>query len=193
MGELALGADAAATSRAWFDELRLAGTLAGVLRDVGLDESEAWRATDLARLLVRLPTVASLRPATAPAGQGPAAGPAAGPATSVGPAPAVPTSATLPADARDLLAAWLADDDLRRFIRVNRWEGVAWFEREAFEDLLGWAAVLDAILAAASPGEPDVAAGRAAHARAAAAAAALTDAAAAAGYRLDGLREAAGA
>ncbi|MCU0505190.1 MAG: hypothetical protein MUE82_05340, partial [Chloroflexi bacterium] len=75
----------------------------------------------------------------------------------------------------------------------NRWEGVAWFEREAFEDLLGWAAVLDAILAAASPGEPDVAAGRAAHARAAAAAAALTDAAAAAGYRLDGLREAAGA
>ena len=95
-------------------------------------------------------------------------------------------------DARALLAAWLADDDLRRFIRVNRWEGVAWFEREAFEELLGWARVLDAIDAAARPGAPAVDAGRAADARADAVAAELTKAAGDAGYRLDALREAAG-
>jgi glycosidase len=201
MGELASGADHARTSRAWFDELRLAGALAGVLRDVGLDESEAWRATDLARLLLRLPTVASLREQAAAPAQEPAAVPAPE-AEGVGAAPvdaatgtaaATPGAASLSPDARALLAAWLADDDLRRFIRVNRWEGVAWFDRDAFEDLLGWAAVLDAIHAAASPDDPDVAAGRAAHARAAATAGELTAAAATAGYRLDGLREAAGA
>jgi hypothetical protein len=68
---------------------------------------------------------------------------------------------------------------------------VAWFEREAFEELLGWARVLDAIHAAAATGEPDVRAGRTAFEAAGSVAAALTEAAGAAGYRLDGLREAA--
>jgi glycosidase len=218
IGELAPGGEPSLTSRAWFDELRLNGALAGVFRDVGLDESEAWRATDLARLLVRLPTVSSIAEAGAPGptvAAGPTAGPrvaeampaaaggpsvaagAAGPTAAGGaapaPAPTIGVGAALPASARALLATWLADDDLRRFIRVNRWEGVAWFEQEAFEELLGWAEVLDAVRAAARPGEPDTGAGRAAWEAAAAVAAALTEAAGTAGYRLDGLREVAGA
>jgi hypothetical protein len=196
IGELAPGSDPSLTSRAWFDELRLGGALAGVFRDVGLDESDAWRAADLARLLVRLPTVGSLADdgppraaATAPAATGGSVPTSAGPSVDAGDGPA--PAASLPSPARALLRAWLADDDLRRFIRVNRWEGVAWFEREAFEELLGWARVLDAIHAAAVTGEPDVRAGRAAFEAAGSVAAALTDAAGEAGYRLDGLREAA--
>ncbi len=213
MGELAPGDDPTLTSRAWIDELRLGSAVAGIFRDVGLDESEAWRAADLACLLVRLPTVATLAAASATGTAAPATGAAteegavAGPRGAVlaptsgalppgRPTPSEPTpnrrSSVLPHDARALLAAWLADDDLRRFIRVNSWEGVAWFEQEAFEELLGWAAVLDAIRGAARPGEPDLARGRASFAAALAVSTSLTRAAGAAGYRLDAMREAAG-
>ncbi|MGZ8513921.1 MAG: alpha-amylase family glycosyl hydrolase, partial [Candidatus Limnocylindrales bacterium] len=54
-GELAPSADVAATSRAWFDELRLDGALATGLRGAGLDEAEAWGATELVRVLLALP------------------------------------------------------------------------------------------------------------------------------------------
>jgi len=48
-----------------------------------------------------------------------------------------------------LVAAWLADEDVRPFIRINRWEGIAWFNREAFEQLAAWMLVLDALEATA--------------------------------------------
>jgi hypothetical protein len=54
MGELAPGADVAATSRAWYDELRLPGAFAAGLRETGLDEAEAWSAADLVRVLLAL-------------------------------------------------------------------------------------------------------------------------------------------
>jgi hypothetical protein len=90
-----------------------------------------------------------------------------------------------------LLGAWLEDADLRRFIRVNRWEGVAWFERESFDELLGWAVVLDAIEAAAAAG--GVAAGAGALRHALVVAIELAAAARGAGFRLDSLRDAVGA
>jgi len=87
---------------------------------------------------------------------------------------------------RPLIEAWLADEDVRPFIRVNHWEGVAWFNKEAFEQLAGWLLVLDAIEATADPGRPAAAVARdlaASHALAAA----LRAAGEAAGYRLDRL------
>ena len=53
IGAMAPG-DAAATTRAWFDELRLAAPLASGLRHAGLDEAEAWSAADLVRTLLHL-------------------------------------------------------------------------------------------------------------------------------------------
>jgi glycosidase len=53
MGDLAPG-DPATTTRAWFDELRLAAPLAQGLRRAGLDEAEAWTAADLVRTLLHL-------------------------------------------------------------------------------------------------------------------------------------------
>jgi glycosidase len=60
-GELAPAADVAATSRAWYDELRLPGVLAAGLREVGLDEGEAWATADLVRVLLALPRPSALR------------------------------------------------------------------------------------------------------------------------------------
>jgi glycosidase len=59
-GELAPGADVAATSRAWFDELQFAPVLARGLRDAGLDEAAAWTVTDLVRVLLALPLPRSI-------------------------------------------------------------------------------------------------------------------------------------
>jgi glycosidase len=59
-GELAPGADVAATSRAWFDELRFAPVLARGLREAGLDEGAAWAITDLVRVLLELPRPSAL-------------------------------------------------------------------------------------------------------------------------------------
>jgi glycosidase len=61
MGELAPGSDVPATSRAWYDELRLPGALAAGLREAGLEEAEAWSASDLVRVLLALPRPSALR------------------------------------------------------------------------------------------------------------------------------------
>ena len=61
MGALAPGPDVAATSRAWYDELRLPGALAAGLRDIGYDEADAWAVTDLVRVLLALPRPSMLR------------------------------------------------------------------------------------------------------------------------------------
>jgi len=51
--------------------------------------------------------------------------------------------------ASDLLETLLADNDVQQLLRVNRYNEVLWFNKEAFEQLLGWlmaAAVIDATL-----------------------------------------------
>ena len=59
-GALVPDGDAAATSRAWYDELRLPGALVAGLHDTGFDEGEAWGITDRVRVFLALPRPASL-------------------------------------------------------------------------------------------------------------------------------------
>ena len=61
LGSLPKGADPAATSRAWYDELRLAPVVATGLRERGLNEAEAWSVADLVRVLLDLPRPGTLR------------------------------------------------------------------------------------------------------------------------------------
>jgi hypothetical protein len=64
MGALAPAADVAATSRAWYDELRLRGPFAAGLRETGLDEGAAWSVADLVGVLLALPRPSAIgRPA----------------------------------------------------------------------------------------------------------------------------------
>jgi hypothetical protein len=54
-----------------------------------------------------------------------------------------------------LVRAWFADEQLARWLGVNRHEGVAYINREAFEQALGWMAVLVAVAGDADPASPD--------------------------------------
>jgi hypothetical protein len=38
----------------------------------------------------------------------------------------------------NLLRTWFEDGDLQRFIGVNRYQGILWFNREAFRTVLWW-------------------------------------------------------
>jgi glycosidase len=117
IGKLATGSMTGPTSRAWFDELRLGSVVAGALRgaDAELDEGAAWAAAERIRTLLALPRPSNVGGKT-------------------------------PAErARRLVEAWLAHADVRPFIRVNTWEGVEWFGRTEWRELLDWALLLDAI------------------------------------------------
>lgn len=48
-----------------------------------------------------------------------------------------------------VLLSWLEDDEVRRFLRINRYQDVLWFNDEACEQLLWWMLVVAAIAVAA--------------------------------------------
>jgi glycosidase len=100
------------------DDLALGPVIAGMFGDLGLDEGAAWRLVALLRMLRRLPLPYSV--------------------------------ADLPAPERApaLVRALVADESVRPYIRVNVWEGVSWFNRESFNQVLWWMAALDTLDAA---------------------------------------------
>jgi hypothetical protein len=53
------------------------------------------------------------------------------------------------------LENWLKDSDLQRYIGINRYQGVLWFNKEAFEEWLWWifAATVVQIIASTEDGE----------------------------------------
>jgi hypothetical protein len=144
LGKLATAAMTGPTSRAWFDELRLAPVVGTALRASRFDESPAAAAASRIRKLLALP-----RP------------------SNVG-------GRTGPERARRLVEAWLAHPDVRASLRLNAWEGVEWFGREEWRELLDWALLLDRVDGASD--------GLAVVKR-------LLEAGDAAGYRVDKLRE----
>ncbi|MGZ6339829.1 MAG: hypothetical protein ACXWNG_05640, partial [Candidatus Limnocylindrales bacterium] len=187
------------------DELQLGAVLAETLRELGEDEAAAWRSVELIRILVGLPRLAraagpaagaplgaatddALSPGrpTTPAAEATTT-PAAGAAPAATPGASPHSVSPTPAARRAMVAALLTDPDVRPFIRVNRWEGVSWFQQEAFEQLLWWMLVLDAVDALAS--DPSPAAVGPILARAMGLAEALRDAGQTAGYRVDRLAE----
>ncbi len=40
--------------------------------------------------------------------------------------------------ASQLLQTWLRDDDIQRLLRINRFQGILWFNKEAFDQFLHW-------------------------------------------------------
>jgi hypothetical protein len=145
LGSLPGGAPVGPTSRAWYDELRLAPIVAEGLRGRGLDEAAAWWAAERVRLLLDLPLPSSI----------------------AGASERVPFR---------LVTAWLEHPAAAPFLRVNQWDGVAWFHGESLDELLAWAARLELV---ADPGAvPSLAL------------AAIAEASAASGFRVDALRDA---
>jgi hypothetical protein len=54
-----------------------------------------------------------------------------------------------------VLLAWLRDSEVQQFIQVNRYGGILWFNKEAFEQLLGWMLTVAAVEISASQAPPD--------------------------------------
>ncbi len=50
-----------------------------------------------------------------------------------------------------VLRSWLEDDEVQRFLQVNRYQDVLWFNEEAFEQLLWWMMVVATVAIAADP------------------------------------------
>jgi hypothetical protein len=51
-----------------------------------------------------------------------------------------------PEQAYQVLASWLRDGEVQQFLQVNRYQGVLWFNHEAFEELLDWMLTIAVIL-----------------------------------------------
>ncbi len=50
-----------------------------------------------------------------------------------------------------VLTRWLEDHEVQRFLRINRHQGVLWFNKESFERLLWWMQAIAAIALSADP------------------------------------------
>jgi glycosidase len=56
--------------------------------------------------------------------------------------------------ASQVLESWLKDGETQQFLQVNRYQGVLWFNHEAFEQLLWWMLTLAAVAISADPLRP---------------------------------------
>jgi hypothetical protein len=56
--------------------------------------------------------------------------------------------------AHGVLESWMKDDDVRRILQVNRYQGVLWLNKEAFERLLWWMLLLAAVAMDVEPLRP---------------------------------------
>jgi len=56
-----------------------------------------------------------------------------------------------PDQAAKILQTWLRDDDIQRFLRINRYQGILWFNKEAFDLLLRWMLAIAILSTIADP------------------------------------------
>jgi glycosidase len=112
LGELVDGTPDVEMSRVWMDEWLLGKILSQALVDLGLDEASAWRATNTTKLLVTHQDWAQ--------------------------ALSKPGRISRQRAAYNILQIWLKDSDVQRFIGVNRYQGMLWFNKEAFGEWLWW-------------------------------------------------------
>ncbi|MBN1814433.1 MAG: alpha-amylase [Anaerolineae bacterium] len=117
------------TSRAWIDDWLLGKIIAGTLRDMGLDEDTAWRAVEMVKLLTSHQRWFEMETSKT-------------------------KRARARAYAREVLLSWLSDDDVKRFLQVNRHNDVLWFNKEAFDHLLWCMFVVAAVTIGADANRP---------------------------------------
>jgi glycosidase len=143
------------------EELQLGSVLASMFIELGLDDGAAWRLVALIRMLGHLPLPASV------------------------------SDRAVAERAQALARALVADESVRPYIRVNVWEGVNWFNRESFGQVLWWMLALDTLDAVGAPAATPAMIAKHLHS-AERVTATLSKAAKNCGYQLDKLEAAAG-
>ena len=108
--------DDATRSRAWLDEWQLGKLIADALQGLALSEKEAWQAVEAIKLMTTHQHWYAARAVGARS----------------------PRPRSRQNRAAWLLNAWFTDDATREFLNVNLYDGVLWFNKEAFESLLFW-------------------------------------------------------
>jgi glycosidase len=112
LGTMLAGTPDPELSRAWVDEWLLGKILAQCMSDLGMTEPESWRAAGIVKLLISHQDWIKLLD---------------------------PSEKTNKKRAAYLvLQRWLKDSDVQRFIGVNRYQGILWYNRELFEEWLWW-------------------------------------------------------
>lgn len=130
-----------ARSRGWLDEWLLGKLIAAALQGLALSEQEAWHAVEAIKLMTMHQHWYS-----AGAGASRARARLRGVCA---PACAGRNRAAL------LLDAWFNDDATRKFLGVNLFDGILWFNKEAFASLLIWMDAAAVILQSAdTPRKP---------------------------------------
>ena len=126
-------------SRSWLDEWLLGRIVTGALRDLGLDENAAGWSLKAIKVLVShqrcYETCAAEDHPDLSKGH---------PERSEGPPVEM-------AQAYRLLESWFQDGDVQQFLGVNRYRDVLWFNKEAFDQMLGWTLTVAVIACAANP------------------------------------------
>jgi len=121
-------------SRSWIDEWLLGKIVAGALRDLGLDEAAAWRAVMTINLLTNHQRWFEGQQVADVSSRG--------------------QRLAKNEQAYQVLESWLKDDEVQRFLQVNRYRGVLWFNKEAFEQLLWWMGLIAVVALSADPLRP---------------------------------------
>ncbi len=115
--------DGAEISRAWIDEWLLGKLLGQAFRDLGIDESRAQKMVATIKLLIThqdwLPQFR------------------------------ISKRTEIRQSAFKALQGWLEDGDVQRWLGVNRYQGVLWFNKEALDEWLWWMVTAQALQTAA--------------------------------------------
>ncbi len=53
------------------------------------------------------------------------------------------------------MQTWLKDTDLQRFLQINRYQDILWYNREAFDELLWWLYTSSLVTSAREIQEPE--------------------------------------
>ncbi len=67
------------------------------------------------------------------------------------PAAGMPAAALGKPSLSATLESWLADEEIQRYLKINRYKDVLWFDKGRFESFVWWMAALAVFEAAAGP------------------------------------------
>ncbi len=122
LGGLVSDGDAPSLSRTWMDEWLLAKHCTAALVEGGLEQGSAERRIALTRLLINhqnwwqviLPETAPLMDLNDE------------------------SENYTQSHAYALLTQWFSDPDIQNYLKVNRYQGIVWYNKESFEEFLWW-------------------------------------------------------
>jgi glycosidase len=147
LGQMGSSPEFEVTTSAWIDEWLFGRILADAARDMGLPEASIQDLSAVLKMLVAQQCwwerATRPAPATAAETQTPPVQPAAD-------QPAVGT-ATGQKPVGQILEAWLADEEIQRYLKVNRYNNVLWFDKGRFESFVWWMVMLAVLATVTGP------------------------------------------